>query len=423
MSDFITGNRYLEQNEMLNNAQLIGNYLIGKGWSKNAICGVLGNMQYESTMNPTLWESFQVGDTSVGFGLVQWTPASKIINWCTENGKDYNNPYDQLDRLIWEVTNGDQWIATTTYNISFSDFIKSNDSPYNLAMTFINNYERPLNPNQPERGKAAEYYFNQLSFEDKNQKIIDDACSWAVNIANDDTHGYDQENRWGVDYDCSSLIISAFRSAGLTINATYTGDMFSGFSACGFINVIDQVNTITGDGLIKGDIILASSHHTALSLGNGQVVSAHANEKGEATGGQTGDQTGHEIDVSNFYTFSDIDYVLRLPTGGTIVNPPVGNEGEVWEAIKNSSYNVNQLTEQEINYLKTLSFNDYVYMKHTFNRNKRFIGKNCFGNKLTFDNKRYIITNVTSKGFVTIKFSNESCSKIINPKYIKEGSV
>ena len=38
---------------------------------------------------------------------------------------------------------------------------------------------------------------------------IEKAVTWALAIANDNTHGYDQQYRWGPDYDCSSLIISA----------------------------------------------------------------------------------------------------------------------------------------------------------------------------------------------------------------------
>lgn len=31
--------------------------------------------------------------------------------------------------------------------------------------------------------------------------IIQDAVAWARRIAADDSHGYDQTNRWGADYD------------------------------------------------------------------------------------------------------------------------------------------------------------------------------------------------------------------------------
>ena len=51
------------------------------------------------------------------------------------------------------------------------------------------------------------------------------AVTWAIEIANDPAHGYDQDNRWGPDYDCSSLVISAWQQAGVPVKtkgATYT---------------------------------------------------------------------------------------------------------------------------------------------------------------------------------------------------------
>ena len=55
---------------------------------------------------------------------------------------------------------------------------------------------------------------------------IEKAVTWALAIANDNTHGYDQQYRWGPDYDCSSLIISAWQQAGVPVKtkgAAYTG--------------------------------------------------------------------------------------------------------------------------------------------------------------------------------------------------------
>ena len=33
------------------------------------------------------------------------------------------------------------------------------------------------------------------------------AVTWAIEIANDPAHGYDQDNRWGPDYDLSLIHI------------------------------------------------------------------------------------------------------------------------------------------------------------------------------------------------------------------------
>lgn len=43
--------------------------------------------------------------------------------------------------------------------------------------------------------------------------IIESACRWAEEIANNNIHGYSMVTRWGPSYDCSSLVISAYQQA------------------------------------------------------------------------------------------------------------------------------------------------------------------------------------------------------------------
>lgn len=132
------------------------------------------------------------------------------------------------------------------------------------------------------------------------------AVAWAVAIANDPAHGYDQQNRWGPDYDCASLIISAWENAGVPVRqrgATYTGNMRRAFLACGFRDVTAQVNLATGAGMRPGDVLLNEAAHTAMVVGPGRIVAARINEQGQTTGGATGDQTGREICLQNYYNY------------------------------------------------------------------------------------------------------------------------
>lgn len=127
------------------------------------------------------------------------------------------------------------------------------------------------------------------------------AVEWALKIADDSSHGYDQTGRWGPDYDCSSLVISAFKQAGVPLSCTYTGNMRSDMLMNGFVPA--PVNLATGEGLQVGDVLLNEKNHTALYIGNGQLVHAAGNEFGGATGGKTGDQTGKEIGVTGYFNF------------------------------------------------------------------------------------------------------------------------
>ena len=143
---------------------------------------------------------------------------------------------------------------------------------------------------------------------------IEKYVSWAVDVAEDDSHGYSQTNRWGPDYDCSSLVISALKQAGInTGSATYTGNMRENLVKYGKFTALavgDAISTTRYSELVRGDILLNTWNHVAIYLGNGLMVAAHLSETGGVTG-KAGDQTGREISVSSYSNYP-WDWVLRL---------------------------------------------------------------------------------------------------------------
>lgn len=145
---------------MTANANYIYSYLTAKGWTKNAICGMLGNMQTESTINPSIWQSLIENNLVGGYGLVQWTPATKYIDWAVANNLNYSAMDSNLKRIDYEVENNIQFAHPT---MTFQEFTVSTDTPYNLAILFLTYYERPADPNQPARGTQAEYWWNTLA--------------------------------------------------------------------------------------------------------------------------------------------------------------------------------------------------------------------------------------------------------------------
>ena len=154
--------------------------------------------------------------------------------------------------------------------------------------------------------------------------VIEQAAKNIENLAVDNSHGYDQANRWGPDYDCSSAVITAWQNAGVpvkTYGASYTGNMYPVFKSCGFSDVTSQVNLATGAGLQRGDVLLNHKSHTAMYVGYGTIAHASLNENGGTTGGMTGDQTGREICLRSYYNFP-WDVVLRYTKGGTAAPTP-----------------------------------------------------------------------------------------------------
>jgi hypothetical protein len=156
----IDTNAFLSQDEMKENAQYILDFFLSKGWTKNAICGMLGNMQSESSINFGIYEGLDSTSSTNGFGLVQWTPNTKYFDWAAANGYGSDHVQGEVNRIQWEVDNNQQWIDSS---MTFQEFTQSTDTPYNLAMKFIAAYERPANPDQPQRGDQADYWFTNLT--------------------------------------------------------------------------------------------------------------------------------------------------------------------------------------------------------------------------------------------------------------------
>ena len=79
-------NTALNSEEMKVNAKFVWNYLGSRGWSLDAVCGMLGNFEAESTINSNRVENSQKDRCpnwgNYGFGVAQWTP------WYTKQKPD-----------------------------------------------------------------------------------------------------------------------------------------------------------------------------------------------------------------------------------------------------------------------------------------------------------------------------------------------
>lgn len=155
----------LTEEQMQLNAVYIFKYLYARGWSIQAIAGMLGNMEAESTMNPGRWQNDDPGNTYLGYGLVQWTPSTKYTNWCRENGiTNYPAMDSNLQRIVYEVDNNIQWIATDRYNYSFKEFSVRQTNVRDLAKAFLLNYERPADQSESVQNYRADNASKWLTY-------------------------------------------------------------------------------------------------------------------------------------------------------------------------------------------------------------------------------------------------------------------
>ena len=171
---------------------------------------------------------------------------------------------------------------------------------------------------------ALKTYFPE---EEKNMTKTEKAIRQMETWAKDDSHGYDQDYRWGEkgDYDCSSAVIQAWQNAGVPVKsggATYTGDMKNVFLKNGFKDITASVNRGTGTGLKRGDVLLNEAHHVAMYCGAGKEVEASINEKGTAHGGQPGDQTGKEFLIRSYRNYP-WDCILRYSESNVTENDAI----------------------------------------------------------------------------------------------------
>ena len=139
---------------------------------------------------------------------------------------------------------------------------------------------------------------------------VEAMLAWAREIAQDNSHGYSQANRYGPNYDCTSFVCTALMQGGFGLDHyTSTSGMIAELPALGFV-VYRRGETEAQ----RGDILLQRGVHAEICLGNGGCVAAHQDYDG-----RSGDRTGHEIEWREadtdfgcpFCKYRQYNYILR----------------------------------------------------------------------------------------------------------------
>lgn len=159
----------LEESQIQGNADEMCLYFISKNkWTNEAVAGMLGNLEVESYLNPAQYEAGYDYSLSHGFGLAQWTPATKYQNWAAEHGYTNNDPNGQM---LWLNTmpNG-EWFKSTDNYLPFDEFKMSKLDPSYLARVWSDSFERPLNYDN-RKSEQAEYWYNYITGKTFNKKF------------------------------------------------------------------------------------------------------------------------------------------------------------------------------------------------------------------------------------------------------------
>lgn len=271
-----------------------------------------GQISREEFLNP-------LPNKQYGYGLAQWTsPGRKagLYDLAKERGASIAKLKLQLDYLMQELE--------ANYP-SVLRVLRNTNSIREASDIVLKKFEMPSDTSETvcsSRAARGQKFYDNYVKSDLEEDPVEAYTSQMEEWANDDSHGYDQIYRWGEkgDFDCSAAVIQAMENSGIPAKsngATYTGNMLAVLLKLGFKDVIDSVNLSSGDGMKRGDILLNVQHHVAVYCGNGREVEASINEKGTATGGQPGDQTGKEFLVRSYRNYPWTN-ILRYKGNATV---------------------------------------------------------------------------------------------------------
>ena len=153
--------------EQQHNATKIYNFLTSEGWTLNAIAGLLGNAQFESTLNPAcvypesmfpnnaasladIDNSIALPKDNAALGMVQWkghtdnAPAGhKLVSYAERHNLNWYDGDTQLSRWHIEVRDGYQFTPQAVDGVywTWQTYINSTGTPETLAKVFAKCYE------------------------------------------------------------------------------------------------------------------------------------------------------------------------------------------------------------------------------------------------------------------------------------------
>lgn len=170
---------YLSQDKRNDNAKLVYNHLHNTlNWTPQAVAGIIGNMDVESTVNPALIQGRNIHtlidnysclsiSSSTGVGLVQWTGdtstppvGQKLASFAIRYGMDWYNGELQCFRLQREYEENIQFDPGTVDGVywDWESYITSKESPSILAKVWQYLYERGGTDTETRQRKALYYY-------------------------------------------------------------------------------------------------------------------------------------------------------------------------------------------------------------------------------------------------------------------------
>lgn len=164
--------------EAYDNALMVYACLYYFGWTLEATCGVLGNIEAESGYNPWRWQSDIVlpyqdprieYQNAHAYGLCQWDPAGKYINaggsypGYGPNYSDRTGSKNDGTAQMWFLDQNADYYPTETYPLTYAQYKAATIDQYTisyLAHAWFANFERGTWSDN--RVTAAEFWYQEF---------------------------------------------------------------------------------------------------------------------------------------------------------------------------------------------------------------------------------------------------------------------
>ncbi|OHW62164.1 murein DD-endopeptidase MepS/murein LD-carboxypeptidase precursor [Andreesenia angusta] len=258
------------------------NFFRGRGYSKEATAGILGNLYQESKLDPKCHQS----GGGAGRGLAQWTLTQRwaeLVAWAKASGK---NEWDLMTQAEYIDLEMKKPYYANRFKGGLQGF-KNSTSVDTATKQFHDIYEASADtPSMIQRLRIvpARGYFDRLGGKEVNGQVSSDnnklfsiareyfglPYSMKLRPANIGPNGLGTSTARGTYYDCSSYVRAVFyRAYGVDIGS-YTGAQRSSKATV----------QVSKNDLKPGDLVFSNGgRHVALYVGNGRIY--HTNIEGK----------------------------------------------------------------------------------------------------------------------------------------------
>ena len=293
---WITDGLYLTYEQALNNANIVFHFFKDKGYTKEAICGLLGNMWRESHVNPNLNE---VGGT--GYGLTQWTPKSKLLTRLAllalaDNG---DNQLKVLERELSDGANNSGSNFSQWYDVgewTLAKFKTCKDINYTTEC-FMRAYERPGELHLEERIEYANKFYRDITGEVSGDgvQLAVLPCRGTVTITQAEGGDFSHDGTLSVDFAYPQTKVSLYSPFDMTCMGVDVENAFTVWQSDSEVKCADgSVSFVTFNTGHSDD---TATNQVGLKRKKGEIYAYTG-----VSGNVTGDHTHIEGSKSKFTT-------------------------------------------------------------------------------------------------------------------------